>query len=82
MIMPLPFPKQTNKQNKTKINSSKLKKFADDNSKFDENGRKFAIWVENSNFSLSHIVFKRLILQTRKTQDLFGKWLNVVLMFC
>ena len=28
--------------------SSKLKEFADDNFKFDENGRKFSKWVENT----------------------------------
>ena len=31
-----------------------------------------------SNFSFSHSVFKRLVLQTRKNQGLFGKGLNVV----
>ena len=30
-----------------------------------------------SNFSFSHSVFKRLVLQTRKNQGLFGKGLNV-----
>ena len=44
---------------------------------------KLSMWVENtegkreiahtSNFSFSHSVFKRLILQTRKNQGLFGK---------
>ena len=29
-----------------------------------------------SNFSFSHIVFKRLVLQTRKNQGLFGKGLT------
>ena len=29
-----------------------------------------------SNFSFSHSVFKRLVLQTRKKQDLFGKGLS------
>ena len=29
-----------------------------------------------SNFPFTHSVFKRLILQTRKNQDLFGKWLR------
>ena len=29
-----------------------------------------------SNFSFSHSVFKRLVLQTRKNQGLFGKGLN------
>ena len=30
------------------LDSSKLKKFADDNFRFDENGRKFSKWVENT----------------------------------
>ena len=30
------------------LKSSKLKESADDNSKFDENGRKFSKWVENT----------------------------------
>ena len=69
--------------------ASKLKKFGDDNFKFDENGRKFLKWVENivgkgeilvmSNFSFSHSVFNRLILQTRKTRPCFGKGLKDLL---
>ena len=38
----LPFPKQQI------LDSSKLKEFADDNFKFDKNGRKFSIWLENT----------------------------------
>ena len=67
------------------LGSSKLKEFADDNFKFDENGRKFAKRVENTvgkgeiacyeQFFLSLSVFKRLVLQTRKNQGLFGKGL-------
>ena len=49
-----------------------MKEFADDNFKLDENGRKFSKWVENSGGE-GEIVFKRLILQTRKNQGLFGK---------
>ena len=30
------------------LDSSKLKEFADNNSKFNENGRKFSKWVENN----------------------------------
>ena len=30
-----------------------------------------------SNFSFSHSVFKRLVLQTRKNQGLFGKGLKI-----
>ena len=60
-------------------------KFADDNSNFDENDRKFLKCVENidmekllvtSNFSFSHSVFKRYVLQTCKNQGLFGKGLT------
>ena len=32
-----------------------------------------------SNFSFSHSVFKRLVLQTRKYQGLFGKGLTLLL---
>ena len=34
-----------------------------------------------SNFSFSHIVFKRLVLQTRKNQGLFGKGSRCCLQF-
>ena len=75
-----PFPKQRI------LDSSKLKDFADNNFKFDTNGRKLSKQVENnvrkgqiartSNFSFSHSVFKRLVLQTRKNLGLFGKGLK------
>ena len=62
-----------------------MKEFAD-NFTFDENERKFSKRVETlrekekllvtSNFSFSHSVFKRLLLQTRKNQGLFGKGLS------
>ena len=51
----------------TILDSSKLKEFADDNFKFDE-------MAEISPFA--HSVFKRLVLQTRKNQGLFGKGLK------
>ena len=68
-----PFPKRQI------LDSSKLRKFADDNFKFDENGRKLYKWVKKkektlrekekllvtNNFSFSHSVFKGLVLQTR-----------------
>ena len=38
----VPFPKQQI------LDSSKLKEFADNNFKFDENGRKFSKWIENA----------------------------------
>ena len=37
-----PFP------NDKMLDASKLKGFADDNSKFDENGRKLPNWIENT----------------------------------
>ena len=58
------------------LDLSKLKDLADDNFKFDENGRKFSYKVETLwekekllgtiNLSFSHSVFKRLVLQTQK----------------
>ena len=66
--------------------STKLKVFADDNFKVDENGRKFSKRVENtvgkekllvtSNFSFSYSVLKRPLLQTSKNQGLFWKGLS------
>ena len=62
--------------------SSNLKEFADENFKFDEIGRKLSKWVENtvgkgkivtSNFSFSHCVFKRLLLQTHKNRACLEK---------
>ena len=60
-----------------------LKEFADDNSYFDENDRKFSERTQNtagkgeialtSNFSFSHGVFKRRALQTRKNKACLGK---------
>ena len=63
----------------------KLKEFADNNLNFDEKGEKFSKRVQKavgkreilvkSTFSFSHSVFKRLVLQTCKSQSLFGKGL-------
>ena len=65
------------------LDSPKLEEFVNNKFRFDENGRKFSKWIENtvgkgellvtSNFSFSHSVFKILELQTRKNQGLFGK---------
>ena len=69
------------------LDSSKLKEVADDNFKFDEKlqkvlqtGRKQC--GKRRNCSLRAIspfpsVFKRLVLQTRKKQGLFGKGLTL-----
>ena len=59
------------------LDLSKLKEFADDNFQFDENDIKFSKKIANtvgkgeialltSNFSISHSVFQRLVLQIRK----------------
>ena len=49
-----------------------MKEFADDNFKFDENGRKFLKWVENTE-GKGESVFKRLIQQTVKIRACLGK---------
>ena len=69
MVMCYPFAKQQI------LDSSKLKEFADDNFKFNENGRKFSEGVENTEGKgeIFHSIFKRLILQTCKNLGLFGK---------
>ena len=65
------------------LDSSKLKEFADNNFKFDEIGSKFSKCV-GSNVGKGEIAryeplllfpqcFQRLLCQTRKNQDLFGK---------
>ena len=78
----LPFPKRQN------LDASKLKDVADDNFKFDENGRKLFIRVENivgkgeiaryEQFLLFPQCFQKLALQTRRNQGLFGKGLKNV----
>ena len=77
-IFSKPFPKRRI------LDPSKLKEFADNNFKFDENGNKFSKWLENTVgkgeiaryekflFFFSHCVFKRLVLQKHKNQG-FGK---------
>ena len=68
------------------LDSSKLKDFADDNFKFDENGRKFLNQIESpvgkgeiaryEQFSFSHSVFKILVPQTRKKPGLVWERVN------
>ena len=63
--------------------NDKLKKFADDNFKFDENGRKFSKWVENTvgngeftyyeQFLLSPQCFQNLHHRHVKTRACLGK---------
>ena len=55
-----PFPKQQI------LDSFKLKEFADDNFKFDENGRNFSKWVENTAiFPLSTTFSKDVYVKAR-----------------
>ena len=59
-----------------------MEEFGDNKFNFDENGRKFSRWVKNtprrgSNFSFSHRVFKRHVLQAHKNQGLFGKGITI-----
>ena len=54
------------------LDSSKLKQFADDDVIFDENGRKFFLFL----------VFSSLVMQTRKKQGLFWKGLISLFLFC
>ena len=73
------FPKRTI------LEASKLKEFANHYFKLDENGRKFSKWVENTVGKVrncSHSVFKRLVLQTRKNQGLFGKGTICIILCC
>ena len=74
------------------LDSSKLKEFADDNFKFDENGSKLSKRVENtvgkvekllvtSNFSFSHSVFKRLVSQGCQKVSLCGNGLTSKVLF-
>ena len=68
-----PFPKRKN------LDPSKLKEFADDNSKFDENGRKLSKRVENTvgKKDIAHYEHFPLFLQFSKdlNSGLFGKGL-------
>ena len=73
------------------LDSPKVKEIADDNFKLDKKDCMFSKRRENtvgkgeiackSNFSFSRSVFKRLALQTRENQGLFGKGLNFVYQF-
>ena len=47
------------------LDSSELTEVADDNFKFDENGRKLSRWVQNTGKrEIAHYVILRLVLQT------------------
>ena len=81
-IIHYPLPKQQI------LDSFNLKEFAEDNFEFDKDCRKFSkrkktLWekeklLATSDFSISHIVLKRLVLQTYKNQGLLGKGLYQV----
>ena len=53
-----------------------MKEFADNNLKFDVNGKKVPQTVENTVGKGEIVCFKRLFLQTRKNQGLFKKGLK------
>ena len=67
------------------LDSSKLKEFADDNFKFDENGRKLSKWVENTvgkgeivryeQFLLFPQCFQKVLSQGRQKVSLCGNGL-------
>ena len=71
------------------LESSKLKEFADNNFKFDENGKKLSKWVENTlgkgeiaryeQFLHSHSVFKRFVLRHVKPGLVSGRVKTFVL---
>ena len=71
------------------LDSSKLKEFADDNFRFDENDRKFSKKKKKpvgkgeiarcEQFLLFPQCFQRLVLQTRKSHGLSGKELKAII---
>ena len=73
----------------TILDSTKLKVFADDNLKFDENGKKFSKWVDNTagkgefacseQFLLFLQCFQKSCTADTKKKGLFGKGLSPVL---
>ena len=44
------------------LDSTKMKEFADDNFKFDENGRMFSIWVKNTVGKGEFVRYEQFIL--------------------
>ena len=61
------------------LDSSKLKEFADDDFKFDENCRKLSKWVENTvgkGEIARYAIFKRLVSQGHQKVSLCGNGLN------
>ena len=62
------------------LDSSILKEFADDNFKFDENGKKLSKQVENAvaKGEIAHSVFKRLVCQGRQKVSLCGNGLKAL----
>ena len=69
-VVLLPFPKQWI------LDSSKLKEFADDNFKFDENVRKFSKWVENTMGKGEIAHYEQFLLFQVFSQDLYCKHLK------
>ena len=78
----------------TNFRPSKLKEFADDNFKFDENGKKSFKRVDLENtvgkgeiaryeqFLLFPRCFQKTCTETCKTKSLFWKWLIYLVLIC
>ena len=70
------------------LDSSKLKEFANDNFKFDENGRKLSIWVENTvgkeeiaryeQFLLFPQCFQKACFLGASKAVIVWEWVNVI----
>ena len=63
-----------------RLDSSKLKEFADDNFSFDENGRKFSERVENTVGKGEIARYEKFLLFPVFSKVLFGKGLTVFLL--
>ena len=59
--------------NPNKTKSSKLTEFADNNSKFDKNGRKFSKWVENTVGKGEIARYKQFLVFPVFSKDLYCK---------
>ena len=58
----------------TILDSSKLKEFADNNFKFDKNGRKLSKWVENSVGKGEIARYKQFLLFPQCFQKAYFSW--------
>ena len=70
-----PFPKQQT------LDSSKPKEFADDNFKFDENGRRFSKLVENTVGKGEIALCEKFLLFPEFSKDLFNRHIKIGLVW-